>query len=563
MGVFSAFGKINTVEEAGVYFDRLEKQSMQEEMGHMAQELSEVKEDLLKISDAFDNKGWESPLDQKNSREISLATVKKIASVSRAVTAINPQVKTGVNARIGYIFGKGVTFDGVESIEEKMEDNRNKLFSPQALEEFERVLATDGNSFTALPVDNAINTANFATAFRIPLDQIADAVSNPTDIEDIWYYRREYVVRKTNGETGAVEEKTVIKYYASLSYWQRLEKQNKALPRRWKDAGVEQNFVIQHVAVNKQVGWRWGIPDVTAVLFWANAYKEYLEDNAKLVKAYSRIAWQIKAGTTGGANAAAATVGTAPTRDPITGQPQAVGATMVTGLGGELTSVPNTGSSVDFTKGSPLAASIAAGLEVPLSVITSEGSTGTNVDGLDPTTRKAMELRQKLHTERFLQIFAFWGVAVSEKSRAASNKPQSIQEAADASKDKSDSSKQGPDFAVVTWPQIDSDTTKDRMTALGTAVELGILFKQEGRKEALDVFGIAPYKPWDELPTLEDDPAKQEQVELDAENADKAAQAAKETVIAKQGVAGGVSAKGGSQTSNNAARDARKKDSGK
>lgn len=527
-------------------------QDVEDENRYLNAEVREAREDLLKVADAFDSVGW-APLDSKNAKEIDLATVKRAANVSRALYAMNPFVQSGVNARIGYIWGRGVVFDGVESINDKIEDNRRKLFNDSAYTELERVLATDGNSFTALPTGDADEDS---LAFRVPLDQIMSAVSNPDDVEDVWYYRREWSVKLTNSQTGDQREVTKIKYYPSLEYYQRLQKAGKNLPRRWKDAGVEQNYVIHHVAVNRQIGWRWGVPDVLPVIFWAKAYKEYLEDNATLVKAYSRIAWQIQAGSVGGAQAAGAQVMAPPTRDPMTGELQYVGSTVVTGPGTVASAMPATGSQVDFSKGSAMASAIAAGLQVPKTVITRDPGEGnrSTAETLDLPTLKAMESRQLLHTDRFLQLFEFWGAKVTPVVQSSRKRSEPNSKEAEEAE-----SGTGPEFALVTWPQIESDSTKDRIAALGTAAELGVLYKQEARKDALGTLGIAPYKPWDELPTMEDDPAAKEQFEREQMNAEREFQ--QQQVIAKQGVSGGVAAKGGAQSTPNSARNNRKADS--
>lgn len=580
-----------------------ENRELHGDVRYLLQRVEELEESMLQVSDAFDSIGW-SPLPEKESQEIPLKTVKKIASVARAVTSVNPFVKRGVNARIQYVWGKGVNFDGVDSIQDTIDNTRRKLFSTQAYEELERVLATDGNAFTALPIDpEGTDTQGFPfTPFRIKLDEVVNAISNPNDYEDIWYYKRSYTIYTTQSD-GSQKEKEVTKYYASLNYYRDLQKRGKSLPKRYADAGVEQNYVIHHLAVNKQVGWRWGLPDVTSVLFWAKAYKEYLEDNASLVKAYSRLAWSIK--SPGATNGVGAQIMAPPTRDPVTGENRSVGGAAAYGPGFEVSPIAATGSSVDFTKGAPLAAAIAAGLEVSVVVITSDVNQGSNAtaQSLDLPTLKAMESRQKLHTDRFLDILEFFGAKITGGSRPGGTDPnktpqakkRDVQEAsipntapkASARAEGTDPKKgvdsataaglekQGrlgqdqqsgvePDLVVVTWPQIMTDTTKDRVTAVSTAIEEGILFKQEGRKEILDILGVAPYKPWDVLPTMADDPAAQEQFEqqqLQAQQAaEQEAKLAETTAVAKQGVSGGVAARGGSQTSNNESRQARRSD---
>ena len=536
-------------------------EELQEDVRFLTESVHEIEEDLLRISDAFDNVGW-SPMANEDARELPLATVKKVADVARAMYAMNPFVKRGVNARIQYVWGKGVKFDGIGNITDQYKLNRSKMFTPQAYEELERVLATDGNSFTALPIVDTVRNQP-ASAFRISLSEIDGAISNPYDKEEVWYFKRSYKVTTTDRETGKQEEKVVTKYYASLSYYQKLQAVGKSLPKRWNKHGVEQNFVVQHMAVNKQVGWRWGVPDVLPVIFWAKAYKEYLEDNAMLVKAYSRIAWQITPTNAQQGAATSARLVQQPSRDPMTGELNNVGGTYVGSQ--SMTPTTATGSTVDFAKGSALASAIASGLEVSKVVITSDPGEGNRAtaETLDLPTLKAMESRQQVHIERFMEIFEFWGASVDLNltGQTLSVEEEMAQESAGT---KPSASK----HATVVYPPIESDSNKDHVAAMGTLVELGVLFKSEARREALEMLNITPVKPWWELPTLEDDPAKQEEQDRADEKAADAlakseADAQSASVIAKQGVSGGISAKGGAMTSNNEARDNRAKDSQK
>jgi len=506
-----------------------------EEQDYLLGKVEELSEDLLRISDAFDRRGTKeiTGLSEDDASEIPLKTVKQVAATSRAMNAMNPFVKRGVNARISYVWGKGVSFDKIENAQDIVDDNRRRLFSPQAFEERERVLATDGNLFLAHPRSEARDDGE--TSFRIVLDQITGSVSNPDDKEDIWYYKREWSVVTTNGTTGEQVTKNNVRWYPSMQYALKLEKQSKALPRRWGKAGVDQNFVIQHETVNKQVGWRWGVPDIMPVIFWAKAYKEYLEDNATLVKAYSRLAWQVKLPSGQAGPGIASQLMAPPSRDPMTGELRDVGGTMLGGGGVEMAPLATNASSIDFSKGAPLASAIASGLEVSMVVITSDAGTANRsaAESLDLPTLKAMESRQQLHTESFLELFKFWEV----------------------------------EEPVVTWPQIYNDSTKDRTTALTLGVEAGVLYKEEARKEMIDVFGIAPFKPWDELP----DPADDLQNQYDEQKADKAFEQAqqqanaeseaKASVVASQGNSGGISGKGGAQSTANSARQNRKADS--
>jgi hypothetical protein len=553
------------VKDLGTYhgawvLETAKNEVLSEEVVYLSGKVQEIEEDLLRISDAFDNVGW-SPLPGEDAKELPLKTVKEIAKVARAMNAVNPWVKRGVNARISYVWGRGVKFDGVDGIKAEFSKNRSKMFSPQAYEELERVLATDGNAFLALPVKEQVGGMP-TSSFRVILDEITNAISNPLDKEEIWYYQRTYKIVVTNRETGEQDTKEEIKWYASMGYYQKLKAAGKNLPRRWNKHGVEQNYVIQHTAVNKQVGWRWGVPDILPVIFWAKAYKEYLEDNAMLVKAYSRLAWQVKVPNAQAGNVASAAVMAPPTRDPLTGELRNVGGSFVGTH--EVAPIPATGSNVDFDNGDALASGIAAGLEVSKVVILSDSGSSNRAaeEGLDLPTLKAMESRQQLHVERFMEIFEFWGAKVDLNM---SSQLLTIEEQARGNREIIEAAGEKPtpsEYASVVFPPIEASSEKDHITAVGTAIELGVLFPAEGRREVLEAMNISPIKPWWELPTIDDNPAKKEE----REHAEKQAEMQFErdqSVIAKQGVSGGTSAKGGSQSTSNQARDNRAADSKK
>lgn len=458
-------------------FVELENKQLKDRLGDAEVKIEDLEESLLAIADAFDNVGW-SPLAADSANEMPLKTVKQVSEIGRAMDAVNPFVKRGVDARIAYIWGNGVEFDKMDDNTKKiMRRNRHVLFSQQAYEERERAAATDGNVFTALHRSNE-------TLFRVPLAQIVGAISNPDNDEEIWYFKRQWTVKKKNRNTEAEKDEDKILYYPSLRYAQRLEDEGKELPKRWGKHGVDQTYVIQHDAVNKQIGWRWGVPDVMAVIFFAKAYKEYLEDNIILVKAYSRIAWQVQAGSEGAANAAAAQYRSTPTRDPITGEMSTVGATAVTGLQTKITPTALSGSNVDFSTGEPLAAAVAAGLGIPKEVVLST-TDGTGAGStLDLPTLKTMEARQEFWANSFIDIFEFWG----------------------------------DDDVEVTWRNIDEDETHRRVQSVALAYEGGLLHQEEARKETLEMLRIIPTS--DEMPVAPSIVAAEKAAENSAKQAE-------------------------------------------
>lgn len=489
------------------------------------QAIEDLSDKMMQIMDRFDAVGW-GPLDgsTENTKRLPLEAVRKYAEHCRDLVALNPFVKRGVDARVQYIWGKGVLFDGIEGKASEFEANRSRLFSAQATTELEMALATDGNAFTLLPRNHK------AAAVRVPLDEISDAISDPENYEDIRFYKRTYAVYKRNAKTRQVEEGFAEKWYVSVPYSYALQDTGKKFPKTLLGIRVDQDYVMHHMTVNRQTGWRWGMPDVAAVVPWARAYKQYLENQSKLVEAYSSIAYQYKGNSVSGNRAASAKF-----REPATDDNR-VGSTVVTG--GELTAMPVSGSQVDFDKGSALAAAIAAGLGVSKVVVLSDPGSGNRsaAETLDGPTRKAMETRQQMHVDRFLEVFQFWGLKISELGKP---RPMTLL-INEAEGETEGETKAARDFVTVVFPPIDSDSTKDRIAAIGTAVELGILFEEEARREVLEVLKISPYKSWQTLPEKRETQG---------------------SVIPSQGNSGGISARGGTMTDDNEARDHRQNDS--
>src|SRR5690625_7257957 len=88
----------------------------------------------------------------------------------------------------------------------------------------------------------------------------------------------------------------------------------------------------------------------------------------------------------------------APAIDPMTGQSSNVGGAVITGGDNRLAAL-QTIRPVDFTNERPMAALNAAGLEIPLQVLTSDAAQGgsrTVDQTLDDATVNAMIARQKM-----------------------------------------------------------------------------------------------------------------------------------------------------------------------
>jgi hypothetical protein len=375
----------------------------------LANQVEYLAESLADVQLALDNIGWRPLGEEADMNELPLSAIRDYTNVTRALAVINPLIKRGLAVRHAYIWGNGIKLEGLVEKHAafcKKAVNQKYLLSDKAQEELENCLATDGNFFLLVTKPGSPKSTDGDVA-RIPMRQITGTISNPDNSEEIWFYKREWktVVTKAVSHQEDVKDNTV--YYPAIDYDEANGK-----PRQFK--GKKVNWDGQRIAahsVNKQTGWKWGVPDLLSVIFWAKAHKEFLECQATLVKAYSRFAWKVAAPTAANAKAAATKVGTAPAIDPLTGQPQAVGATAVTGQGTTISSVGRTGGSVDFEAGLPLAGYVAAGLNVPLNELTADAGNANraSAETLGSSNEKVMKARQSEHIMFFESIFAFLG----------------------------------------------------------------------------------------------------------------------------------------------------------
>lgn len=377
-----------------------------------ADAIQNLQESLADVKLALDNVGWRPMGEDADMRELPLSTIKAHTQVTRALAVINPLIKRGISVRTAYIWGNGITLDGIDSHEDfaALPANSKYLLSEKAQMELESCLATDGNFFLLLTKPGKGTARGKAKAAgsvqRIPMWQITGQISNPENSEEIWFYRREWNTVTTNAATEQETVKNNIVYYPAADYDEAYGK-----PSQFRGKQVIWDSAIAAHSVNKQVGWRWGVPDLLPVMFWAKAHKEFLENQATLVKAYSRFAFKVTSPTANGTKSAATKIGTAPTLDPMTGEPQSVGGTAVMGMGTTISSLGRTGGSVDFKAGLPLAGYVAAGLGVPLNELTADAGEANraSAETLSSSNEKVMKARQAEHIMFFNTVFAYLG----------------------------------------------------------------------------------------------------------------------------------------------------------
>lgn len=411
---------------------------------------------LSSLSLEVDNLGWK-PLGvgvQNSDTGLTLDHIQAQAELGMALTTINPLVKRGVAVRTSYIWGKGVKLKYPEG-SPYSRSLRRTVGKTLAQFEVERTLAAVGNLFLEVTTRGGQQRVR-----SVPIEHIAGGSANLYDQGVLDYILLEYNVWDTPSEgtpTAADGSSGGSAKARRIQEWVPTYEQEGNIPSQISNIKVNKDKRIKHVAVNRMSGWWWGVPDLYAVTFWVRAYKKYLEQCHTLNEAYARIAFKVSTTSATGAGRVSSEMARDPGVDPATGQPLNIGGTAALGTGMDLVAV-QTGRPVDFSNGLPLAAMVAAGLEIPLQVMTSDASTGgsrASDNTLDEATRKAMQARQQMINDELDDLADMLGL----------------------------------NTFGIDWPRVGEEPLHRTLQALDVAINTGMLYPDEGRSEVLRALG--------------------------------------------------------------------------
>jgi hypothetical protein len=364
----------------------------------------------------MDDRGWRA-LTTSIEQEFTPEGRVRVVEACRLMSIANPLLKRGLNTRIGYIWGQGVEItarvtgadgkadkelqDAVNQvIDQFIKVNQKSFTGMGACEEKERALGTDGEVFYALFTDIA---AGMVRPRSVPDLEIRMIVSNPDDSDEPWFYLREWTEERLPKEGQTIEARETElhrRLYPALGFDPMQAGLGRGIkPKAIQGIDVAWDAPMVHLPVNRLDGWDRGIPDVYASVVWARFYQEFLIDWAGLTKAYSKIAWAVTGNTKAKAANAGAKIRTSNTATRAEGGNTEAGATAVMGPGNKLEAVSKSGATIDSESGKPLAAMVAAGLGLPVTVLlTDPGSTGARAvaETLDLPTILEMGMRRLL-----------------------------------------------------------------------------------------------------------------------------------------------------------------------
>lgn len=375
------------------------------QMEQLAQENAELRESLddVKRSLAFEDRGWRligGVLGGDHSEGLLLEDVKEISDTIRPYIIGGSLVQRASNLRRGYVWSKGFHIDvpardasrtGRPPREVRfMENQRNIdcLNSASAHSLLERAAFTDGNiialCFTAL---DEVRT--------FPLAQVSAIRFNPDFPDEVWAVQRTW--------PGGNPEKPRVEWYYT----------NKHVGRR--AASIEEGGIRHPVAqdvtavfraFNRQSGWPMGVPDATAMLPWYEAYSEIMRYGRVVNEALAKMLYKVVAKSAKAANGAAVKVADTTVHGGT--------AALVEGM--DLQAISTAGKGYDFTSARPVAAMMAAAVDVPnielLADSSAAGSSYGAAQSLTPSTINAMRFRQDEWVEFYSEVFRVFGLTV-------------------------------------------------------------------------------------------------------------------------------------------------------
>lgn len=383
-----------------------EMEAVEAALGALETDNIKLVEALGRVQMMVDAQGWHQSYEHSEDGGLSLAYIKLASTQLRELVAGNAPVKQGSQTRNARVWGEGVDFhilvgkdDAPKPLPARVLEimrkpaNQRYLFDADARHELERAALTDGMVFCQWD-------GSSQTFMIVPLEQITADWRNPENPSEIWLYRR--VWRRNITEPPSPENEVVEWVYADIFEGRR----QPSIIYEGKREKVATHKTIVDKAFNRQTGWAYGVPDALPVIAWARLYNEFLVNGFVMSRALAQIAYKVIAPN----NTARQTAATEVT---LPGQG---GATASMTQGNDLLPLSTAGKGYDFGSGRPLAAMIAASLEVGLSAILNDDQSGGESKELDRATIAMAAMRRQSWETFWQRIFRLLNVSQTVKA---------------------------------------------------------------------------------------------------------------------------------------------------
>lgn len=400
------------------------KAKLQEAMGAFSVSLARLRREDI---------GW-SPLSALgvDDNALTLDAIRDHAARARRLATLNPIVKRGLVVRNAYMWADPVVYKGeTKPVRKVIDENAKACFSVQARVRDEQAFNTDG--CVIYLVDKATKTAT-----PVPLKRLGGVATDDTTGDVVALLVNPVV----NGDPEWVMlwDRTGVKIDST-------------------DFKVNKRLTAVYATVNRLMSEQYGKPDLIGAIHYAQVYKEHLEVAHLMEKSLARLAFKATSVNSRQQEAV---------QQRMRGM--GVGGTANIGAGQDIQAINKAGAGIDFSAGTPLAAMVSAALDIPLSVLLTDGSAGGRQGAetaLEDPTFKALELRRQLHIDMLNEVASALGIKVE-----------------------------------IEYGSINNDQTHRRIQSLALAFQSGALHQVEMRSGVLQLLKIAGSLPLDDLPEL-------------------------------------------------------------
>lgn len=342
-------------------------------------------------------------------QEFSRDGIRKITDLARMMFIKNPLVNRAVLVQALYVWGQGVNVKYKNPVLNKTlqafwddTKNRAELTSHQAQIYKEYDLRVESNIFFVFftrPSDGRVRVRS------LPFDEVTEIISDPEDAKTPWYYMRSWTEQGIDTLGRRVQKARKVLY----PDWQY---KPKVKPAKISGLEIKWDTPVYHVRTGGMSAWKFGVSEIYQAIDWARAYKEFLEDVAGLMRAYSRFAW--KRVTKGGKKGIAAEKAKMATTLANSGTSTETNPAPVTGAmafmseGTDLQPMQVRGASISPEDGRRLLLMVAAAVGLPETYF-GDVSVGTfaTAKTMDRPTELAMKERQTLWTDVLKAIFDY------------------------------------------------------------------------------------------------------------------------------------------------------------
>lgn len=366
-------------------------------------------ERLAQLELALEDANW-MRLMLEGEQEFTRDGLRQIVNLARMMFVKNPLIKRGVMVTALYIWAQGVSVKYKNPALNKVlqdfwDDAKNQVeltgHQAQMLKQVDfEVVSNIFFVFFVRPSDGRVHVRS------IPFEEISDIIYDPNDAKTPRFYVRRWTEKALNEKTGRFNTKQRVAYYPDWNY------KPKSKTAKIGHVEVRWDTPVYHVMTGGMTGWKFGVSKVYAAIDWARAYKEFLEDVASLMRAYSRFAW--KRVTKGGKKAIAAERAKVASTlasggsGTETNPPPVTGAMAFLGEGTDLQPMQVRGASISPEDGRRLLLMVCAAIGLPETYY-GDVSVGTfaTAKTMDRPTELMMKEGQTTWTEIFRNIFNF------------------------------------------------------------------------------------------------------------------------------------------------------------